>query len=85
MAGRAGRTGLTNSGESIILCRSDNIERVKKMLMEPSTSVLSALAKPDSVALQNLVLSGIALYKTQTTEDIQELVQKRYYQYSPPD
>lgn len=61
MVGRAGRAGMGDAGESILICSSKDNIRVGEMLFSPMDKVISSLDHNNAIGLQTLILSAIGL------------------------
>ncbi|XP_055384286.1 helicase POLQ-like isoform X2 [Condylostylus longicornis] len=74
MIGRAGRAGLGETGESILILSSKDNYKVGQMLSSPMDNVISAMTDNNYVGLENLVLSAIGLKISSSYENLLELV-----------
>ncbi|KAL4231945.1 hypothetical protein ACF0H5_009521 [Mactra antiquata] len=74
MIGRAGRAGIDDSGESILICKSTDREKVSSLIQGPIENCHSSLLYNSGKGLQTLLLSLIALRITPTTDDIFKFV-----------
>ncbi|XP_055856118.1 helicase POLQ-like isoform X1 [Episyrphus balteatus] len=70
MVGRAGRAGMGDAGESILICASKDNIRVGEMLFSPMDKVLSSLDHNDGIGLQTLILSSIGLGLADCLQDL---------------
>ncbi|PSN35915.1 hypothetical protein C0J52_07170 [Blattella germanica] len=61
MIGRAGRAGFDEAGESILMCKQNDIDKVRDLLKSSMDEVVSNLHLNERQGLQNLVLSIIGL------------------------
>lgn len=75
MIGRAGRAGFGDSGESILICSTNDSIRVTELLFSPMDEVISQLPLNDGKALSALVLSAVGLDLASSRTEIQELFQ----------
>ncbi|KAH1019210.1 hypothetical protein HUJ04_009061 [Dendroctonus ponderosae] len=73
MAGRAGRAGLGETGESIIVTSSADLPKVKKLLMSPMTQAMSDLPSSEGKGLSQLLLSCISLGIANTRFQLQKV------------
>lgn len=76
MAGRAGRAGLGETGESILICQKKDISAVCNLLCSPMDEANSTLHADDGNHLKNLILSSIGLGICQTRNDVQKFMNK---------
>lgn len=76
MSGRAGRSGQTDSGESILICSPKDVERVKELLFSPMDEAKSSLAIDETFGLQSFILSSIDLRLANNRDDLQKIVKK---------
>lgn len=70
MAGRAGRAGLGETGESILICQKKDISAVCNLLCSPMDEANSSLHSENGLFLKNLVLSSIGLGICSTRNDV---------------
>ncbi|XP_046395540.1 helicase POLQ-like [Ischnura elegans] len=73
MIGRAGRAGFDSHGESILICQSNDREKVKEVLKSKMDEANSGLCESDGKAAENLVLSAIGLGLANTRIGLQNL------------
>uniref|UniRef100_A0A336LTU1 CSON004458 protein n=1 Tax=Culicoides sonorensis TaxID=179676 RepID=A0A336LTU1_CULSO len=76
MSGRAGRSGQTDSGESILICTLKDLERVKELLFSPMDEAKSSLAIEETFGLQSFILSSIELGLANNRDDLQKIVKR---------
>ncbi|KAK3590231.1 hypothetical protein CHS0354_041297 [Potamilus streckersoni] len=76
MVGRAGRAGLDNSGESILITKPADKEKVYELVSGPLGSCHSSLLYDEGKGLQNIMLSTIGLAITPTTKDVFQFMEK---------
>ncbi|XP_030372629.1 helicase POLQ-like [Scaptodrosophila lebanonensis] len=74
MVGRAGRAGLGEAGESILITQSRDNVRVGQMLFSPMDNALSSLDYQDAIGLQALILSVIGMDLANCRRDLTRLV-----------
>ncbi|XP_032587223.2 helicase POLQ-like [Drosophila mojavensis] len=74
MVGRAGRAGLGEAGESILITQSKDNALVGQMLFSPMDKALSSLDQFEAVGLQSLILSVIGLNLADCRRDLNRLV-----------
>ncbi|XP_022231027.2 helicase POLQ-like [Drosophila obscura] len=74
MVGRAGRAGLGEAGESILIAQSRDNLQVGQMLFSPMDKALSSLYQQEAVGLQSLILSVIGLNLAECRRDLNRLV-----------
>ncbi|XP_066259214.1 helicase POLQ-like [Euwallacea similis] len=73
MVGRAGRAGLGESGESIILTSLVDLPRVKDLLMSPMNQAISSLHRDEGRDLRQFLLSCISLGIANTRTQLHEV------------
>lgn len=73
MIGRAGRAGLGESGESILICAERDNAQVTKLLCSPMDEACSQLHLNEGRALSALLLSAVGLDLATTRTEMQEL------------
>ncbi|XP_076249291.1 mutagen-sensitive 301 [Calliopsis andreniformis] len=76
MIGRAGRAGMGNVGESIIICKEHELPKVKELLMSKMDDSLSTLHVDKDKGLNNLILSSVLSSLATTRSEIHEIVQR---------
>ncbi|KAL9703505.1 hypothetical protein quinque_007023 [Culex quinquefasciatus] len=76
MAGRAGRAGLGEPGESILICQKKDIAAVCNLLCSPMDEANSSLHTDNGNYLKNLILSSIGLGLCSTRNDVQKFMAK---------
>ncbi|XP_017074147.1 helicase POLQ-like [Drosophila eugracilis] len=74
MVGRAGRAGLGETGESILIAQSKDNLQVGQMLFSPMDKALSSMDQQDAVGLQSLILSVVGLNLAECRRDLNRLV-----------
>ncbi|XP_036138316.1 helicase POLQ-like isoform X2 [Monomorium pharaonis] len=73
MIGRAGRAGMGVLGESILICRKSEINKVKNLLTSQMDDSLSSLYVENDKGLNNLILSTIQLNMASTRSELHKL------------
>lgn len=73
MAGRAGRTGIDTKGESILICKPEEIKKVTGLLNESCASLHSCLSE-DINGMTHAILEVVAGGIVQTATDINRYV-----------
>ncbi|XP_012216296.1 helicase POLQ-like [Linepithema humile] len=73
MIGRAGRAGMGVLGESILICKKSEIDKVKELLMSQMNDSLSSLHTENDRGMNNLILSAIQLNMATTRSEFQKL------------
>ncbi|XP_057669741.1 helicase POLQ-like isoform X1 [Diorhabda carinulata] len=73
MVGRAGRAGLGETGESILICQPLDLPKVKDLLMSPMNKAMSNMHMNDGKGLRHLLLSCISLGVANTRVQLQEV------------
>ncbi|XP_016965729.1 helicase POLQ-like [Drosophila biarmipes] len=74
MVGRAGRAGLGEAGESILIAQSKDNLQVGQMLFSPMDKALSSMDQQEAVGLQSLILSVVGLNLAECRRDLYRLV-----------
>lgn len=74
MIGRAGRAGMGQIGESILICQKSDMKKVEEMLTSKMDDCLSTLDKEIDRGINYLILSGILLSLVKTRQEIHRLV-----------
>ncbi|XP_034104144.1 helicase POLQ-like [Drosophila albomicans] len=74
MVGRAGRAGLGDAGESILITQNKDNLKVGEMLFSPMDKALSSLEQQEATGLQTLILSVIGLNLADCRRDLNRLV-----------
>lgn len=73
MVGRAGRAGISDSGESITMFEWKDRQRMVELLSAPMENVLSQLHK---FVMKDLVLTSVSLRLVASVQDIENLVNR---------
>ncbi|XP_033216324.1 helicase POLQ-like [Belonocnema kinseyi] len=76
MIGRAGRTGMGEIGESILICRSEEIPKVRALLTSKMEDVISSLHTEEDRGIHSLILSAVLLSIAKTINDLYSLTAK---------
>ncbi|KAK5650132.1 hypothetical protein RI129_001161 [Pyrocoelia pectoralis] len=76
MVGRAGRAGFGEVGESILICKLNEIEKVKELFISPMDQTLSKLHESEHSRLRQLFLSCIALGTANTKTQLEIVISK---------
>ncbi|XP_063926128.1 helicase POLQ-like isoform X2 [Zophobas morio] len=71
MVGRAGRAGLGETGDSILICSCTDLPKVKKLLQSPMDEALSSMHENTGRGLRHLLLSCISLGIATTRAELQ--------------
>uniref|UniRef100_A0A1I8M9D2 Helicase POLQ-like n=1 Tax=Musca domestica TaxID=7370 RepID=A0A1I8M9D2_MUSDO len=74
MIGRAGRAGMGEAGESILITSSRDNVRVGEMLFSPMDKAISSLDYDGKIGLQSLILSAIGMGMASCRADLHRLV-----------
>ncbi|CAL1683577.1 unnamed protein product [Lasius platythorax] len=73
MIGRAGRAGMGVLGESILICKRSEINKVKDLLTSQMDDSLSSLHIENNRGINNLILSAIQLNMATTRSELHKL------------
>lgn len=73
MAGRAGRTGIDEKGESVLICRPEEVKRVKSLLNDSCPPLQSCLSE-DKNGMTHAIMEVVASGIVQTANDIHRYV-----------
>ncbi|KAM1247252.1 hypothetical protein TB2_043362 [Malus domestica] len=73
MAGRAGRTGIDTKGESVLICKPEEIKRIMGVLTESCLPLRSCLSE-DMNGMTHAILEVVAGGMVQTANDIHRYV-----------
>ncbi|XP_050938206.1 helicase and polymerase-containing protein TEBICHI isoform X2 [Cucumis melo] len=73
MAGRAGRTGIDTKGESVLICRPEEVKRINELLNESCPPLQSCLSE-DKNGMTHAILEVVAGGIVQTATDIHRYV-----------
>lgn len=76
MIGRAGRAGLGETGDSILICSNADLPKVRKLLLSPMDQALSNIHQMDGRNLRHLLLSCIGLGIANTRLELREVTMK---------
>ncbi|XP_060824355.1 helicase POLQ-like isoform X2 [Bombus pascuorum] len=76
MTGRAGRAGMGNVGESILICKNNELERVTELLKSKMDDSLSTIHIDRDRGINNLILSAILLHIATTRCELHKLAKK---------
>ncbi|KAK2721865.1 helicase POLQ-like isoform X2 [Artemia franciscana] len=70
MSGRAGRAGLSDCGEAILVISHSELENVKSLLRSPIENCVSRLMDEEAKVLKYLLLSAVSLGLAKNTREI---------------
>ncbi|KAK9742154.1 hypothetical protein RND81_03G151800 [Saponaria officinalis] len=73
MAGRAGRTGIDAKGESVLICRPEEVKRIKALVNDCCAPLQSCLSE-DKNGMTHAILEVVASGIVQTANDIHRYV-----------
>ncbi|GAB4837362.1 hypothetical protein Ancab_002239 [Ancistrocladus abbreviatus] len=73
MAGRAGRTGIDAKGESVLICKAEELKRIKGLLNDSCPPLQSCLSE-DKNGMTHAILEVVASGIVQTANDIHRYV-----------
>ncbi|XP_046747948.1 helicase POLQ-like isoform X2 [Diprion similis] len=73
MIGRAGRAGMKDVGESILICRTNEIPKVKELLTSKMDDCISTLHIEEDRGINNLILSSILLNLATTRSELHKI------------
>ncbi|CAG5075502.1 Similar to HELQ: Helicase POLQ-like (Homo sapiens) [Cotesia congregata] len=74
MIGRAGRAGMAEKGESILICKQSDIPKVRELLKSKIEDCVSSLSSEENRGINNLILSSVMLSLVKTRTQIHDLV-----------
>ncbi|KAH0554790.1 helicase POLQ-like isoform X2 [Cotesia glomerata] len=74
MIGRAGRAGMAEKGESILICKQSDIPKVRELLKSKIEDCVSSLSSEENRGINNLILSSVMLSLVKTRIQIHDLV-----------
>ncbi|XP_037930129.1 helicase POLQ-like [Teleopsis dalmanni] len=74
MVGRAGRAGMGEAGESILISACQDNVRVGEMLFSPMDKAVSSLDNIDGLGIQSLIVSSIGLNLAHCRRDLYQLL-----------
>ncbi|XP_051169312.1 helicase POLQ-like [Leptopilina boulardi] len=76
MIGRAGRAGMNEIGESILICKPEDIPRIRTLVTAKIDDVLSSLHTEQDRGLNNLILSSVLLNIAKTKAKLKLLINR---------
>ena len=76
MIGRAGRAGMGNIGESILICKNNELPKVKTLLMSKMDDSLSTLHVDKDRGINNLILSATLFSIATTRSELHKLAKR---------
>ncbi|XP_041370459.1 helicase POLQ-like [Gigantopelta aegis] len=76
MTGRAGRAGIDSTGESILIAKKSDKDKLLKLLTGPHDLCHSSLMYEEGKGIRKLLLSAIGLKIVTSTEDVFTLMEK---------
>ncbi|XP_050575371.1 helicase POLQ-like isoform X2 [Bombus affinis] len=76
MTGRAGRAGMGDVGESILICKNNELERVTELLKSKMDDSLSTIHIDRDRGINNLILSAILLHIATTRCELHKIAKK---------
>ncbi|CAH1789930.1 unnamed protein product [Owenia fusiformis] len=76
MVGRAGRAGIDTSGESIVIVKKKDKEKLLDLISGPYDSCMSSLMYDSAKGVRSLLLTTIGLKLTPTIESVIELMRR---------
>ncbi|XP_043520738.1 helicase POLQ-like [Frieseomelitta varia] len=76
MVGRAGRAGMGNIGESILICKNNELEKVTELLRSKMDDSLSTIHVEKDRGINNLILSAILLRIATTRLELHKIAKK---------
>lgn len=76
MTGRAGRAGMGDVGESILICKNNELERVTELLKSKMDDSLSTIHIDRDRGINNLILSAILLNIATTRCELHKIAKK---------
>jgi POLQ-like helicase len=79
MVGRAGRKGLAEAGDSILMAHASDQKKVLELLASPYDCCESSLLSKGATALASLILSLVGLKLATTTSDLQSFLEATLY------
>ncbi|XP_058790306.1 helicase POLQ-like isoform X2 [Phymastichus coffea] len=76
MIGRAGRAGLGEIGESILICAKTDAEKVRELLSSKMDDSISSLHEEKDRGINNLIISSVLLSVASTRADVHKIMSK---------
>lgn len=76
MVGRAGRAGMGNIGESILICKNNELQKITELLKSKMDDSLSTLHIDKDRGINNLILSAILFSMATTRHELHKIVKR---------
>ncbi|XP_043472655.1 helicase POLQ-like isoform X1 [Leptopilina heterotoma] len=76
MIGRAGRAGMNEIGESIVICKAEDIPKIRTLVTAKIEDILSSLHTEQDRGLNNLILSSVLLKIATTKARLKMLIDR---------
>ncbi|KAK0159433.1 hypothetical protein PV328_010310 [Microctonus aethiopoides] len=76
MIGRAGRAGMGEIGESILICKSSEMPKIQTLLTSKMEDCISNLNTDEDRGINNLIMSSVMLSLASTKDELHQIVSK---------